>query len=801
MGQPKVTILVPVYNVEKYLHQCMDSIVNQTLKNIEIICIDDGSTDSSSSILDEYASRDNRIKVIHKKNTGYGNSMNLGLDSATGEYIGIVESDDFADPKMFETLYSLAKKDDLDVARSEFYFYGNATGSNKKTKTDYVPHNRVFAPSEERSVFYQQPSIWANIYRASFIKENEIRFLETPGASYQDTAFSFKVYSSAERFEMIDEAFLHYRINENSSSVQSNSKVYCVCDEYDEIWRFVKERGLYETYRTMIPHLQYNGYKWNYERLADPYNEQFMERWISDFKELWAEGNIVLDEFRPEERQRLAKILFSNQTHSDPKVSVIVPVYNSEKYLNKCLDSLISQTLEDIEIICVNDGSTDSSRKILQDYAENDSRFVIVDKKNGGLSSARNAGIRVAKADYIVFLDSDDWVVPEAYENVYRNVLGVDIVFFGTQVVGDYMSERRADDERYYSVKYSGIQSLNDEIISNVDVSAWDKMFRRDIIVNNNLEFPEGKLYEDYAFYWQYISCCKVAYFDQSRYHRYLRHEGSIMANTFAGSPRALEHLDVADLIFASFKESGYFDSHHSLCNSMFLNCFWFAYLNTLPKYKRKAMDKARAIADKYNLTGHHDIDNLRCGRYDLVDIHKNYSFKSRLAAKFVHFVERQSGMSLNNIIRCAYGDRVHFNDNSSAIATTQWVQEHEKNMCMTRWWVAYDSSFPNPEVHRGMQDGISGKIVCPDLTKWMVPGRRFRFFVTLFEKESVIIEAVVPSKERFITGTVINNGVEIHYVTVDCDMTLGTVSVFAKTACDIGVDFKNCKLYRIEHS
>ena len=801
MGQPKVTILVPVYNVEKYLHQCMDSIVNQTLKNIEIICIDDGSTDSSSSILDEYASRDNRIKVIYKKNTGYGNSMNIGLDSATGEYIGIVESDDFADSKMFETLYSLAKKDDLDVARSEFYFYGNATGSNKKTKADYVPHNKVFAPSEERSVFYQQPSIWANIYRASFIKENEIRFLETPGASYQDTAFSFKVYSMAKRFEMIDEAFLHYRINENSSSVQSNSKVYCVCDEYDEIWRFVKERGLYETYRTMIPHLQFNGYKWNYERLADPYNEQFMERWVSDFKKLWDEGNIILDDFKPEERQYIEKILLSNQAHSSPKISVIVPVYNSEKYLNKCLDSLISQTLKDIEIICVNDGSTDSSRKILQEYADRDGRFVIVDKKNGGQSSARNAGLKIAKAEYVGFLDSDDWLVPETFEKIYLNAKGVDFVVFGTQIEGDYLPEKRAFDEQYYSIKYSGRQVLNDEIVKNTDVSVWNKLFRKDIILDNDIQFPEGKLYEDYAFYWQYISYCKVAYFDQSRYHRYLRHEGSTMANTFAGSPRSLEHLDVADLIFARFRECGYFDSHRDLCDSMFLNCFWFAYLNTLPKYKRKAMDKARAIADKYDLKGHVDIDNLRSGRYDLVDNRKNYSSKSRLAAKFVHFVEKQSGVSLNNIIRYAYGDRVHFNDNSSAIATTQWVQEHEKNLCMTRWWVAYDSSFPNPEVHRGMQEGISGIIVCPDLTKWMVPGRRFRFFVTLFDEESVIIEAVVPSKERFITGTVINNGVEIHYVTVDCNMDAGTVSVFAKTADGFMVDSKDCKLYRIEHS
>ena len=101
----------------------MDSVVNQTLKDIEIICVDDGSTDSSAAICDEYAAKDSRIKVVHKPNAGYGHSMNRGLENATGEYIGIVESDDFAELDMFENLYNLAKQNDADIVKSDFYLY------------------------------------------------------------------------------------------------------------------------------------------------------------------------------------------------------------------------------------------------------------------------------------------------------------------------------------------------------------------------------------------------------------------------------------------------------------------------------------------------------------------------------------------------------------------------------------------------------------------------------------------------------------------------------------------------------
>ena len=133
----KVSIVVPIYNVEKYLSQCLESLVNQSLKDIEIICVNDGSTDESAKIIDDFAKRDNRIKVITKENTGYGNSMNQGFDAASGEYLGIVESDDYADRNMFETLYNIAKNNDLDVVKSSYYFY-YSTPKERNEKQEIV---------------------------------------------------------------------------------------------------------------------------------------------------------------------------------------------------------------------------------------------------------------------------------------------------------------------------------------------------------------------------------------------------------------------------------------------------------------------------------------------------------------------------------------------------------------------------------------------------------------------------------------------------------------------------------------
>ena len=225
MSNPKVSIVIPCYNVEKYLKQCLESVVNQTLKEIEIICVNDGSKDSTLSLIQEFANTDDRIKVISQENGGYGKAMNNGFSNATGEYIGIVESDDFVDPDMFEKLYIEAAKNDLDVVKSSFYFYwGKQDKSIKYRITNKINRNKVFCPAKDfknpediTDYFSIFPSIWSAIYKNSFIKENNIKFLETPGASLQYTRYNFEVYSRAEKSELYEKFVLHHnRDNEES---------------------------------------------------------------------------------------------------------------------------------------------------------------------------------------------------------------------------------------------------------------------------------------------------------------------------------------------------------------------------------------------------------------------------------------------------------------------------------------------------------------------------------------------------------------------------------------------------------
>lgn len=333
MAEPKVSIVVPIYNVEKYLKQCLESIVNQTLKDIEIICVDDGSTDSSPDIIREYAAKDARVKVITKPNSGYGNSMNRGFDMAQGEYIGIVESDDYAEPDMFEKLYETASKNRLDVVKSGFYFYYSVP-KEKNEKVEIVskvragktfcPATDFKAPMEMVEFFNIKPSIWSAIYRRDFIRENGIRFNETPGASFQDTSFNFKVMAQAKRVQLLQEAYLHYRQDNESSSVNNPGKIYCVCDEYAEIQKFLDtnpvNRGELEYVSKRI---KYDTYIWNFERLTTKYKFLFLERASEEFKEDFASG-------------AMNPSYFEKYKWNDVKKMVEDPIgYYTEKALNQ----------------------------------------------------------------------------------------------------------------------------------------------------------------------------------------------------------------------------------------------------------------------------------------------------------------------------------------------------------------------------------------------------------------------------------------------------------------------------------
>ena len=177
----KISIIVPIYNAEKYLEQCLQSIKNQTLKDIEVICVDDGSTDSSPQIMDRFQNEDQRFKVIHKSNGGNGHSMNTGLAAATGEYIGCVEADDYIENNMFEKLYMYTNNGTVDIVKSNFWnCYENEDGSIKKVvneeRSNMPEIATPFTIKEYPQILWGHPSIWSGIYKRSLIEDNGIKF-------------------------------------------------------------------------------------------------------------------------------------------------------------------------------------------------------------------------------------------------------------------------------------------------------------------------------------------------------------------------------------------------------------------------------------------------------------------------------------------------------------------------------------------------------------------------------------------------------------------------------------------------
>lgn len=302
VAAPKVSVLVPICNVERYLEECLDSLAAQSFTDFEVLCINDGSTDGSLAIIHRYMEADARFRVIDKPNSGYGASMNMGLANAIGEYIAILESDDFFEPNTLELLVDAAERNQSDVVKADFYLYWSTPQERDELFriVDEQEVGRTMRPIDDLAIFFRKPSIWSALYRSSFLRDNGIDFLETPGASYQDAGFNFKVWASAARATFIADPILHYRQDNEKSSVNSSAKVYCVCDEYASMASFVNDR-LEGDPRLMgiLECMKFDSYMWNYDRLSGDLRGDFIVRASSEFADDLDKGQVDFRLFDP----------------------------------------------------------------------------------------------------------------------------------------------------------------------------------------------------------------------------------------------------------------------------------------------------------------------------------------------------------------------------------------------------------------------------------------------------------------------------------------------------------------------
>lgn len=220
--EPLVSVIVPIYNVEKYLNKCVDSIINQTLENIEIILVDDGSTDSCGEIIDEYARKDNRIIVIHKENSGQSSARNMGLDIARGKYIGFVDSDDWIESNMYEDLYKSIEESNLDIAvcGRRAYTEGGKLLNEIEIDDELINFkNYKIKDYISNYLFYKHTVVvWNKLYKNKIIKNNNIRFENVSYVGSEDALFNYNIICHVNRIKCINRIYYNQLSREGSTA-------------------------------------------------------------------------------------------------------------------------------------------------------------------------------------------------------------------------------------------------------------------------------------------------------------------------------------------------------------------------------------------------------------------------------------------------------------------------------------------------------------------------------------------------------------------------------------------------------
>lgn len=240
----KISVIIPVYNVEKYIHECIDSVINQTYTNLEIILVDDGSTDSCASICDAYAKKDSRIRVIHKENGGLSDARNAGLEIATGKYIGYVDSDDYIAPDMYECLLKACEENDAEIAICRFHIFIDKV----QTDGNIIKGNKIYNSKEILSAYIDEngeelitPSAWSKLYQRECIKG-----LQFPkGKLCEDIVYTTKAFYNAKKISYVDRELYFYRNRPGSIMTEKSvisRRIREEIEQYEERIIFLKDQ-------------------------------------------------------------------------------------------------------------------------------------------------------------------------------------------------------------------------------------------------------------------------------------------------------------------------------------------------------------------------------------------------------------------------------------------------------------------------------------------------------------------------------------------------------------------------------
>ncbi len=540
MDKPKISVIIPVYNFEKYLESCLDSVINQSFKNIEIICVNDCSTDNSLSILKRYADKDDRIIIVDKKeNQGLLSARKSGVSIADGDYIVFVDSDDYIDYELCEFAANICA-DGYDIVQYNVKIENNSSNDKDADWLSKRLHceNRILKNDDiilqAYNVSSYATSIVGKIFKTDLCKKVYSTIPDEYCYVGEDIYTYFVISCLAKKYRSVDsKEFYIYRYGlgvENSDKMQlAKFEQYCKMSKWvmygnEFLQKISGNKIQYDALKNMQCRMFEDCCKIYKDRIFDEDKDNAAKLIVKYWEKNEVTDKVMKNKLGTTMEQFIYQttvpvyIKRSKKYNGDslPKVSVIVPIYNVEKYISECLESLINQTLKDIEIICVNDGSPDNSLEIIEKYAQADDRITVISQKNGGLSAARNAGLSYAKGKYVYFLDSDDFIKPNALEVLFEisEKENLDILYFGVDnyFENDNLNGTDTNLESYYERNQFFKTAVKGDVLFEKFVA--ENMFiccvpfqfiKKDFIDISAVKFKVKMLHEDELFSPQII--------------------------------------------------------------------------------------------------------------------------------------------------------------------------------------------------------------------------------------------------------------------------------------------------------
>lgn len=592
---PKVSVIIPVYNSSEYLRTCLDSIINQTLQNIEIICIDDGSTDSSLDIIKEYASFDKRIRYFTQTNKYAGVARNVGIEYAKGDYLVFLDSDDFFELTLLEKEYDKITTFNADICLCGADKYDTISQQFLKMPTwlnyKYIT-TEVFDRNTLKENLFNITSAcpWTKMFSAKFIKKHKLEFQPLPRAN--DVFFVLSALVLAERIVAVDDTLIHYRVNNKNSLQSNNNKTpLAFISALSAVANRIDLKSADEYLKKGFSNIALGHIAYNLRALesSDSYDE--FANVVSVLNTMYLEEfglkNKTQDYFFNKSDlqylvdKNIIKIAANENKISNSLIpeshdimfSFIIPIFNCEAYIEECVLSISNQTYKNIEIICVDDASTDKTYEKLLELEQIDNRIKVVrHSSNKGAGGARNTGLTLAQGKYIWFIDGDDYIDSDALDHFHEIILqnnhNIDLIGFNADaftVENGLKVPSVGGIKRNWPLNTIITLPRDKDIVPHIiEGSSVTYIAKKSFL--KMYSFRENAVFEDADFSFKLYSSDKSFYMvDYVPYHRRIRLDSTTGNNASGLNEKCIKGRLVAAKVILSYIEENKINKKYAL--------------------------------------------------------------------------------------------------------------------------------------------------------------------------------------------------------------------------------------------